>query len=265
MITKESLFEDVYSDSVAEIRVESPSAYFVNLADLHYGLNHRKYFTQYLDFMYKIPNLYIGIGGDAGNGVTRTSKGSPLEEWESGSKQLYALAEDLKPWVESDRLAYIIKGNHLAGRMEHDTYHTPEELLAWILGKPELYKGSQAILYFNVNKNCYVHYTQHKSSKKEDHFAWVNADITWREHHHLNGYKQKMVMEHNKYAKKPIIKEVLEVNSGHWQVLPEYMKEFGIRPTFPGCWIIEMGGEKRFIYPWSNEQLIHIYKRGYSL
>jgi hypothetical protein len=72
-------------------------------------------------------------------------------------------------------------------------------------------------------------------------------------------------MEHNKYAKKPIIKEVLEIQSGHWQILPNYQMESGIRPTVPGCWIVEMGGDERKLFPWSNEQLIHMYDRGYKL
>jgi regulator of replication initiation timing len=257
--------EEVYSRSCVEVRVESPSAYFVNLADLHYGLNHRKLFLKNLDFLKSIPNLYFGLGGDAGNGITRYSKGNPLEEWASGSKQLYALAEDLQSLVDENRLLYIIKGNHLAGRMENETFHTPEELLAWLLGKPELYKGSQAIVYFNVNNNCYVHFAQHKSPKRQGVFDWVNADVIWREHFHENGYQRKLVMEHNKYVKKPIIKEVYEVQSGHWQILPEYQMECGIRPTPAGCWIAEMSGEKRKLFIWDNEQLAHMNTKGYQL
>lgn len=263
--TQDNLLTKEFHKSVATVRVDSPNAYFVNLADLHYGLNHRGLVRQWLDFLFGIPNLYIGLGGDAGNGVTRASKGNPLEEWASGSKQIYALAEDLKPWVSSDRLKYIIKGNHWAGRLEDDTFHTPEELLAWILGKPELYKGSQAIVYFNVNKNCYVHFAQHKSPKKKDHFAWVNADVTWREHHHQKGYDEYFVMEHNKYAKHPIIKPVYEVNSGHWQILPKYTADAGLRPSPGGCLITEMSGEKRNIHVWTNDQLYHMVKRGYKL
>jgi hypothetical protein len=257
--------EEVYRNSVVEVRVDAPSAYFVNLADIHHGLNHRELFRQNLNFLLSIPNLYFGLGGDSGNGITRFSKGNPLEEWASGSKQLYALAEDLEPVVSEDRLLYIIKGNHLAGRMENETFHTPEELLAWLLGKPTLYKGAQAIVYFNVKSNCYVHFVEHKAPKRAGIFDWVNADVTWREHFHDNGYLRKLVMEHNKYAKKPIIKEVLEIQSGHWQILPNYQMESGIRPTVPGCWIVEMGGDERKLFPWSNEQLIHMYDRGYKL
>lgn len=265
MYTPNYLVSKSYEKSVCNVRVNADRAYFINLADLHYGLNHRGLVLQWLEYLYNIPNLYIGLGGDAGNGVTRGSKGNPLEEWASGSQQLYALAKDLKPWVESDRLLYIIKGNHLAGRMEDDTFHTPEELLAYILGKPELFKGSQAFVYFNVNKNCYVHFAQHKSPKKKDHFAWINADVTWREHTHENAYNRSLVMEHNKYAKHPIIKEVLEINSGHWQIVPEYTKYNGYRPTPTGCWITEMSGTGRDIRVWSNEDLLHMSERGYNL
>lgn len=268
MIQAENLFQEEYAKSCVSQRVSAPSAYFVNIADLHYGLNHRKYFLQWLEFLMSIPNLYFGLGGDAGNGVTRGSKGNPLEEWASGSQQLYALAEDLKPIVKENRLLYIIKGNHWAGRLQDETFTIPEELLAWLLGKPELYKGSQAITYFNVNKNCYVNFTQHKSpksTKKASTFHWVNADISWREHYHENSWESKVVMEHNKYTKKPIIKEVYEINSGHWQVLPTYCADIGMRPVLPGCWIAEMSGEKRNINIWSNNQLYEMVKRGYKL
>lgn len=261
------LMEEVYNKSICRIRVDGTNAYFVNLADLHYGLNHRGLVKQWLDFMFSIPNLYIGLGGDAGNGVTRFSKGDVTEEWASGSKQLYALAEDLRQWVEAGRLLYIIKGNHMAGRMEDETYHTPEELLAWILGDPSLYKGSQVFVYFNVNKNCYIHFIQHKSPKKIDHFSWVNADVTWREHYHQNAWVEKLVIEHNKFVKKPAIKSVYEINSGHWQILPKFTTDSGIRPTPSGCWVAEMSGvmNGRDIKIWSNEQLLYMIKRGYRL
>jgi hypothetical protein len=265
--TQEFLIGYAYEKSACEIRVNAPNAYFVNLADIHQGLNHRKYFQQWLSFLFSIPNLHIGLGGDAGNGITRSSKGNPLEEWASGSKQLYALAEDLKPWVEADRLRYIIKGNHLAGRMEDETFHCPEELLAWILGKPELYKGSQAIMYFNVNSNCYVSFAQHKASKKKDTFAWVNADITWREHtHDAPGFEERLIMDHNKFAKRPVIKKIYEINSGHWLIAPTYAMDKGYRPTPPGCIIAELGGgDDRSIKLWTNEQLYQMVQRGYRL
>ena len=266
MIEQNLLINGVYAKSSCAIKVDADSAYFVNLADIHTGLNDRKMVQDWLQYLYNIPNLYIGIGGDSTNGVTRNSKGNIQEEWCNGSQQIYALAEDLRPWVVSDRLLYIIKGNHGAGRMEDETFHVPEELLAWILGKPELYKGSQAFLYFNVRKNCYVHFAQHKSPKRKDNFTWINADVTWREHDHVTNYDWKMVLEHNKYEKRPIIKKVLEVNSGHWQILPSYVQSMGLRPTPSGCWITEMSGKQREhgLQIWSNEQLVQMVNRGYK-
>ena len=71
-----------------------------------------------------IPNLYVGIGGDAGNGATKLGKSDVTEEWSIGDKQVYELAEILKPYA--DRVLYIIEGNHWAGRRKHDVYFTPE-------------------------------------------------------------------------------------------------------------------------------------------
>lgn len=266
-MTKEKLMSEAYAQHAVSLRVDAETAYFVNLADIHHGLNHRKYFIQNLNFMLGIPNLFFGIGGDAGNGVTRSSKGNPLEEWASGDKQLFALAEDLKPAAEAGRIAYIIDGNHWAGRQKDETFHTPEALLAYLLGQPDLYKGSQAILYFNVNKNCYVHYACHKAPRADNAMDWITADVTWREHIHRHHYIPQLVIEHNKYTKKPICKEVFQVQSGHWQILPYYVAASGMRPTFPGCWITEMGGihNQRHLQVYSNDQFVHMMERGYRV
>lgn len=261
----EKIFEEDLSRNVAVQRVNAPVAYHVNLADLHYGLNDRGLFRENLDFLLSIPNLYFGIGGDCGNGASKISKGNPLEEWASGDKQLYAIAEDLKPAVDANRLLYIIEGNHLAGRYKDTTFHTPEELLAYILGKPSLFKGEQCFLYFNVNKNLYVHYIHHYNTKQPDYFQWINADVTWREHIHQNAVTRKITLDHNKYTKKPIVKVNLDVQSGHWQILPSYIKIKGIRPTPPGCYIVEMGGLERKLFAWDNEQFYHMVSKGYKV
>lgn len=248
---------DSIKNNVVSFRCKSEVAYFTNLADIHWGACDAELFIGTFTYLMSIPNLYVGIGGDAGNGATKSSKSDVVEEWSVGDKQVYDLAEIMKPYA--DRILYIIDGNHWAGRRKHESYFTPEKMLAVLIGKPEIYKEEFVILYFNVNKNCYVHFAQHMSPKKEGVWDWVGADVTWREHHHLNYKKEKIVIEHNKFAKKPIPKKVYEVYSGTFQIYPSYAKYHGYRVGISGCFISEMSGSRnKNIFIWSDEEFFKI-------
>lgn len=266
-MNKTAAIEKVLKQHTVQIRVDADKAYFTNIADIHMGLNNRRLFQETIEFLLSIPNMYFGIGGDSTNNSTRVSKGNVIEEELVGSEQVYAIVEDLRPLVAANRLLYIIDGNHGAGRMRDLVYSTPEENIAHLLGRPDLYKREQVIVYFNVRKNCYVHFAQHASGKKREKFAWVNADVVWREHIHEYKAESNVVVEHNKYAKKPIIKEVWEIYSGHWQVLPSYVKMNGYRVVLPGCYIVEMSGVAGDwrITPWRDDHLFHAIANGYKV
>lgn len=264
LFNKEKLLEQVYMRHVVEKRVEGKKAFFVNLCDIHQGLNNRALLRAFAAFVLSIPNFYIGIGGDSTNLASKVSKGNPKEEYASGDEQLYALVEDLMPLFLAGRILYIIEGNHGSGRYKDTIGYCPEKMLAKLLGDEKLYKGAMAILYFNVNDRTYVHMAQHVSPKKQDYFAWVNADVVWKEHHHLLDINHKIVLEHNKYQKKPIVKQVLEIFGGNWQVLPDYSIAAGYRPVMPGCYVVEMSGEKWKLHAWRDEQFAHMIKNGYA-
>jgi len=266
-MNKEKIIQESYLPHVVRKVVTGKKAYFVNIADLHMGLSHRTLFQATVAFLLTIPNLFFGLGGDSTNCATRVSKGNVKEETLTGNKQLFALAEDLKPVVEAGRLLYIIDGNHGAGRMKDLTYDTPEETLAHLLGRPDLYKRELAILYLSVNGNVYTHYVSHKSPKKEEHFAWVGADTVWREHTHQYKAISHLVMEHDKNAGNPIIKEMWEVYSGTYQIMPSYSKMAGYRIGLPGCYIMEMSGEKDEWkqIPWRDDHLFNAIINGYKV
>ena len=204
MKRKEFYIQEELKDHIVKFRVDSDVAYFVNLGDIHWGLCNRELFEKTFKFLMSIPNLYVGIGGDAGNGATKLGKSDVTEEWSVGDKQVYDLAEILKPYA--DRILYIIEGNHWAGRRKHEVYFTPEKMLATLIGKPEIYKEEFCFLYFNVGKNCFVHFVQHMSPKRDGVWDWINADVTWREHHHQRYSKERVVIEHNKFEKIPVPK-----------------------------------------------------------
>ena len=84
-----------------------------------------------------------------------------------------------------------------------------------------LYKGEFGLLYFNVNKNCYVHHILHKNRKTKNYYDYFNADVTWFEHFHEPSAVPKVAIEHNKYTKKPIVKEVWELRQSSFQTFPQ--------------------------------------------
>ena len=105
----------------------------------------------------------------------------------------------------------------------------------------------------------------HKGNRKEHGYDYFNADVTWMEHFHKPSAKPKIVVEHNKYAKKPMVKECWDIYNGSFQLNPNYAKQAGFRPYLPGFFITEMGGEHRSITPFLDHQLSDLITRGYSI
>lgn len=263
MVDKELTLADELKSHVVTFRTDVDKAYFVNLADIHYGYCDKEMFVSTFEYLMSIPNLYVGIGGDSTNNATRTSKSNPNEEWLTGDKQIYELAEILKPYA--DRILYIIAGNHGAGRMQDTVFYTPELLLATMIGKPEIYKGEFVFLYFNVGDNCFTHFAQHTSPKRDDHWDFINADFTYREHHHQNYVKKHVVVEHNKFAKVPVPKVCYTIWCGTFQVMPSYGKRLGYKFGVPGCYVVEMRKDRKS-YVWEDTQFVAIMnERGFGI
>jgi hypothetical protein len=169
LTSKEKLFDQSYQQHAVEHRVFGSRAFFANIPDIHHGLNHRALVQEAVGFFLSVPDLYIGIGGDSGNHSSKASKGNQAEEYACGDLQMEMLAEDLRPLAEAGRILYIIEGNHGAGRTIDTHNHSPEKYLATLLyGKDyeRVFKKEMAFVYFNVNKNCYVHYATHEGRKR---------------------------------------------------------------------------------------------------
>lgn len=264
---KEKLLAQEFSSHIVEVRVNAEKAGFAVLSDVHEGLNNQKLFKQSVDFLLSLgQNVKVWLGGDATNTCTRNSKGDPLEEWATGDEQIYSLVNDIKPLVDSGQLIGISNGNH-PHRVYNESFITLEAMIACLLGDRKLYKGDQGLIYFNVNKNLYVHYIMHKAMRKEFAYDYFNADVTWLEHYHKPSCKPKIIVEHNKYEKKPIVKECWEICNGSFQMYPNYSKQAGYRPSLPGFFITEMSGQKnnRGIIPFLDHQLYELVERGYKI
>ena len=258
------ILETSLQPNIMTCRVEGPVAVLAVLSDIHQGLNNRDYFKRTVDNLLKLGDMCkVVIGGDSTNTVTKHSKGDVLEESLVGDKQILELVEDIRPLYESGQLLGIISGNH-GNRAYNDAYITPEMMTASLLGDRSLYKGEFGIVYYNVNKNCYVHHILHKHKRTKNYYDYFNADVTWFEHFHEPYAVPKVAIEHNKYTKKPIAKQVWELHQSSFQVNPTYLKASGIRPSLSGFWVAEMTGndkDKR-VTPYMGDTYFDLMERG---
>lgn len=256
--------EATYEPHIIECRVTSDFAQLAVLSDVHQGLNNREYLQKTVDNLLKLGNnCKVILGGDSTNTTTRHSKGNVLEEQFVGDEQVYTLVEDIKPLVESGQLIGVIGGNHGA-RAYNDAFINVEQMIAILLGDRSLYKGEFGLVYFNVKKNCFVHHILHKHKKTKNYYDYFNADVTWYEHFHEPSCVPKIMIEHNKTLKKPIVKEVWELHQSSFQTYPSYVKASGIRPHKSGFWIAEMNGDdkNKKITPYLGDTYFELKKRG---
>ena len=78
LIEKEKLLEKELMGHIIRHRVEADKAYLVVLSDVHTGLNDRTSLQKTVEFILTVPNVYVILGGDSTNTITRNSKGNVL-------------------------------------------------------------------------------------------------------------------------------------------------------------------------------------------
>jgi hypothetical protein len=257
---------DSYLPNIMRVRVNADKGALAVLSDIHEGLNNREYLQDTVKFLVSLGDrCKVVIGGDSTNTVTRNSKGTTIDEWASGSDQIFALADDIAPLYESGQLIGITTGNHTQ-RVFNDAYITLEAMLASILGDRNLYKGSMGIIYFNVNKNLYVHHILHKHKTTLGAYDFFNADVNWFEHKHKPLIRPKVIIEHNKYAKIPVVKTCYDLFQSSFQMYPDYAKNAGYRPSVPGYFICEMSGDvhNHKVVPYQDSVYRDLLENGYK-
>jgi len=261
------MMKDTYTRHIMKCRVDADIGRLAVLSDIHEGLNDRQYLQDSVQFLLKLGNTCkVVIGGDCTNTTTKNSKGNVLEEWGSGDEQILALVDDIRPLYESGQLLGIIQGNHTQ-RAFNDAYITIEMMIATLLGDRNLYKGSMGIVYFNVNKNLYVHQIIHKHSVTMGAYDFFNADVSWYEHKHKPMARNKLIIEHNKYEKHPMPKECWDLFQSSFQTYPDYAKSASYRPSIPSYFICEMSGIKNdhSVVPYLDHDLARMIDRGYTI
>lgn len=265
MINKEKMLSDKLIKNTFNIRIDSDRIFLVTLSDLHVGLGEKNYIQEIINFILSVPNMYVILGGDAVNNTTRTSKGNVLEEYATGQEQINILVDYLKPLTKDNRLIAICGGGNHEQRSYNDCYISIPEMIATLLGVPNLYVDDMAIGYINVKDVCYMYGVIHKHRKTQNYYEHLNMDILVMEHTHELNFKEKLVLEHNKFAKKTTVKTVYELDNGSALALPSYAKFNGYRPLTIGCYIAELSGRKRDITIWKDIDLFKAIENGYKV
>ena len=265
MVNTEEILSSKLDKNIFQKRIESNRAFIVTLSDLHIGMGDKGYIKSIIDFIVSVPNMYVVIGGDCVNNTTRTSKGCVLEEYATGQEQINLAVEYLKPLVENSRIVAICGGGNHEKRSYEDCYISIPQMIATLLGIPNLYTSDIAIGYINVGKVCYMYGVIHKHSKTKNFYDHMNMDILILEHTHELNVREKLVFDHNKYAKKTNLKTVYEVDNGSALALPSYAKFSGYRSLPIGCYIAELDGTKRDIIMWKDTDLFKAVSNGYKV
>lgn len=263
MIDKEQILSEALTENTFSRRIEADRIFIVTLSDLHIGAGDRAYIQSIVDFIVSIPNMYVILGGDAVNNTTKTSKGVTLEEYATGQEQINMLVEYMKP-IKNRIIAVCGGGNH-ERRSYNDCFISIPQMIATLLEIPNLYTGDIAIGYINVNKVCYMYGVLHKHRKIKNFYDHMNMDILVLEHTHELNVREKLVFEHNKYAKKTSMKTVYELDNGSALAFPSYAKFAGYRSLPIGCYITELSGTKRDITIWKDTDLYKAIENGYKV
>jgi len=265
MIDKEEILSSKIEENIFSARINADKAFIVTLSDLHIGLGDRSYIKSIIDFILSVPNMYVVLGGDCINNTTRTSKGCVLEEYSTGQEQINMVIEYMKPLVSDNRIIAICGGGNHEHRSYEDCFISIPQMIATLLGIPNLYTADIAIGYINVNKICYMYGVIHKHRKTKNFYDYMNMDILILEHTHELNIREKLVFEHNKFAKKTSIRTVYEVDNGSALAMPSYAKFSGYRGLPIGCYITELSGQKRDITIWKDVDLFKAIENGYKV
>ena len=110
MLDKEQILSETLVKNTFDVRINNDNAFIFTLSDLHIGIGNKQYIKDIIEFIRKMDNAYVIIGGDILNNTTKTSLGSVLEEYATGEEQVNLAVELLKPI--KDKILAMIEGNH---------------------------------------------------------------------------------------------------------------------------------------------------------
>lgn len=265
MLNKEQILSKTIQKNVFTARIDNDKAFIVTLSDLHIGTGNLEYIREIVNFILSIEHCYVIIGGDLVNNTTRSSKGTVLEEYASGQEQIKLAVDLLKPLADNKRVLCICdSGNHEA-RTKQESFISITQIIATMMGIPEKCISDFAIGYINIKDICYIYANIHKHRKTNNYYSYLNADILYLEHTHEFNFKEKIVVFHNKYTKKPSFRSVYEINNGSALAFPSYAKLAGYSPQIIGTYITELSGKDRNIIIWKDIDLITAIKNGYKI
>ena len=149
-----------------------------------------KFIREHLERIKKDPNARVVYMGDAGECVTKSSKGDVYSQLMSPQQQHDYLVELLDPIKH--KMLFGIRGNH-GHRVYKETGLSFDKNLCCRLGIP--YLGVQAMMNLVVNRStydCFFHHgadsgvsTISKVSKAESFTRFIDADALFTAHSHV--------------------------------------------------------------------------------
>lgn len=235
------LVEEELNSCTMDLRVDADYAYVTDLADVHVGAltHHDKLFKKTIELIARVPNFYAIIGGDGTESCGMHTKGSVFDERSHGYDQVKELRNKLRPI--RDKILFVRSGNHGADRAMKNNKMAPEEILADLLDVP-YFRGFGAAIV-NARKNTYVIGTQH-NAKKPQHFGWLHCDAIFYEHLHKQGFERVPVATVNRFTKKWMVRDTLQIQAGSFLSWGGYAKDKGYAPQYTGAPVLELCGIK---------------------
>lgn len=155
MFNKTKILSDRLLENTFSFRTNDNKAFIVTLSDLHIGAGDIGYIQDIINFILSVPNMYVILGGDSVNNTTRYSKGTVLEEYVSGQEQIQQLVKLLRPLVDDNRIIAICGGGNHEKRSYSDCFISLPQIIATLLGIPNLYTAEIAIGYLDIKNVCY--------------------------------------------------------------------------------------------------------------
>jgi predicted MPP superfamily phosphohydrolase len=224
----------------------------VILGDVHLGQKAcaKERFLKTIDFIAKDKNVFVILGGDLVEMVTRSQKGNMLlEQVISPTQQLIQIEDILKPLAKKGKILGIVKDNHLA-RLEKDALVDMNEKMAYDLGVQ--YWGVGGIVILNVQGRKYKLAIQHGKDSAINEFTALNkmmrnypdCDIYVLGHDHKLSAR-KIVTLHAHEDGTECGREHYQIRSGSYLKMADYARECLYEPSVIGSPIISFKEDGR--------------------
>lgn len=211
------------------------------LSDAHIGMGNMDYIKAVINEVKKRPNARLVLGGDLLDNPTRNSKGSVIECYMPPQEQVNKAVELLTP--VKDKIILILTGNH-EERTNNESFINLTQMVATLLGVPNLYIEGFAIGYIGAGENWYTMAHFHKHVRDQLLVSQMNADCLILEHTHVKEIKYQLKLFHNKTTKSSSVQKCYTIHNGSAMTYPLYAQKGGYPLQDVGNYAIEFSSKR---------------------